>query len=151
MQEETLSLWKIDLMQWLYQTKFVDRLAKEWEAIIWHGGILALSWTLKKVSIILLLIHPPRSCKSPPSFQEDCHLWLLWQILCLTILTISWSYLHFYSPKLQKKEICTAQFRPLGRVAMWENGKKYFDKTDIADLPATYKRNRKEIDIVSAG
>ena len=34
---------------------------------------------------------------------------------------------------------------------MWENGKKYFDKTDIADLPATYKRNRKEIDIVSAG
>ena len=38
-----------------------------------------------------------------------------------------------------------------GRVAMWENGKKYFEKTDIADLPATYERNRKEIDIVSAG
>ena len=34
---------------------------------------------------------------------------------------------------------------------MWENGKKYFDKTDIADLPATYERNKKEIDIVSAG
>ena len=38
-----------------------------------------------------------------------------------------------------------------GRVAMWENGRKYFDKTGIADLPATYERNRKEIDIVSAG
>ena len=38
-----------------------------------------------------------------------------------------------------------------GRAAMWENGKKYFDKTDIADLPATYERNKKEIDIVSAG
>ena len=38
-----------------------------------------------------------------------------------------------------------------GRVAMWENGRKYFEKTGIADLPATYERNRKEIDIVSAG
>ena len=46
---------------------------------------------------------------------------------------------------------CHDAFPCPGRVAMWENGKKYFEKTDIADLPATYKRNRKEIDIVSAG
>ena len=34
---------------------------------------------------------------------------------------------------------------------MWENGRKYFEKTGIADLPAAYQRNKKEIDIVSAG
>ena len=34
---------------------------------------------------------------------------------------------------------------------MWENGRKYFEKTGITDLPDTYQRNKKEIDIVSAG
>ena len=49
------------------------------------------------------------------------------------------------------RHTCTVLDFVEGRVALFENGKKYFDKTGIQDLKDTYKKNKKEIDIVTAG
>ena len=38
-----------------------------------------------------------------------------------------------------------------GDTKLFENGKMYFEKTDVEDIRETYKANKKEIDIVTVG
>ena len=49
------------------------------------------------------------------------------------------------------RHTCTVIDFVSGRAALFENGKKYFDKTGIQDLKDTYKKNKKEIDLITAG
>ena len=83
-------------------------------------------------------------------FEEGLHAFFYKYCLHIVIL-LSYKFAPQWHLYMLSLYYCHDAFPCPGRVAMWENGKKYFEKTDIADLPATYKRNRKEIDIVSAG
>ena len=38
-----------------------------------------------------------------------------------------------------------------GDTKLFENGKKYFEKSDVEDIREAYKANKKEIDIVTVG
>ena len=53
--------------------------------------------------------------------------------------------------KLTWRHTCVVADFIEGRTMLFENGVKYFDKTGIADMQETYKKNKKTIDMVSVG
>ena len=81
---------------------------------------------------------------------------------CITDSVRRKSFKIYYNPKvglgdgmrgdhLTWRHTCATLDFVNGDTKLFENGKMYFEKTDVEDIRETYKANKKEIDIVTVG